>query len=70
MIIFLTVLGVMLLSLMLKKTKKPVEDSWSGNLDYRCSSHYIWDKPMNDGRTDRNSHYNEGNAYKVDEYKY
>ncbi len=36
--------------------------------DYRCNGHYIWDKPDNNGRTDRDSHHAEGNAYRVNEH--
>ncbi len=69
MSVFLVMLAIGTAALLARGINKPSTVD-SGSLDYRSNGHYIWDKPVNDGRTDRSSHYNEDNAYKVDEYKY
>ncbi len=69
MSVFLVMLAIGTVTLLVRGIDKPSTVD-SGSLDYRSNGHYTWDKPMNDGRTDRNAHHAEGNAYKVDEHKY
>ena len=69
MSVFLFVLAISVIILSCKGiVKRSTRES--GKLDYRCNGHYTWDIPSNGGRTDRNPHHAEGNAYKVDEHKY
>jgi hypothetical protein len=64
------IIGVILTTVALLMRGRKSTSTDSGSLDYRCNGHYTWDIPSNGGRTDRNPHHAEGNAYKVDEHKY